>query len=179
MRLVLFALFAALVSGAAGSSSAEENTAPDVTVTDGAAVFQKAFWKRPTTGDRILHAERREWLDASGVSRWQWFLVIQPSPEIVRYLREENAFRLRKTDTMTVPRDAPEWFVSGKERSNVMASAGDVMQLAFTAGDARIYAVGSGGGFRPGVPETPAGPAAAAAETGRLPASPPPITEKP
>jgi len=31
------------------------------TSTDPTLVFQKAFWRRPDSHDKILHAERREW----------------------------------------------------------------------------------------------------------------------
>jgi hypothetical protein len=45
--------------------------------TDDADIFRRAFWRRPDPGDRILHAERREWTrDVSqGISQWQWFLA--------------------------------------------------------------------------------------------------------
>ena len=42
----------------------------------GEEVFKRAFWRRPSAEDRILQAERHEWHDAEGVSRWQWFLIV-------------------------------------------------------------------------------------------------------
>jgi hypothetical protein len=33
------------------------------TLTDPTLVFQKAFWRRPESDDKILHAERREWFE--------------------------------------------------------------------------------------------------------------------
>ncbi|MFT5191293.1 MAG: hypothetical protein ACI9DF_006049 [Verrucomicrobiales bacterium] len=56
------------------------------TVADEAAieVFQRAFWKRPTSEDKILHAERREWTGDDGQLQWHWFLVVELSPELGR-----------------------------------------------------------------------------------------------
>ena len=59
---------------------------PTTTTTANAEVFQKAFWKRPTDDDRILHAERREWSGEDGISRWQWFIAVQPSRQLTAYL---------------------------------------------------------------------------------------------
>lgn len=28
------------------------------------------------------------------LAKWQWFIVVQPSPELVKYLRDDNAFGL-------------------------------------------------------------------------------------
>jgi hypothetical protein len=47
---------------------------------DPVKIFQRAFWASPTGEDEILHAERREWSNADGVQKWQWFLVVEPSP---------------------------------------------------------------------------------------------------
>ena len=59
------------------------------------AVFQRAFWRRPGAGDRILHAERRDWKDAgAAVQKWQWFVAVAPSPEFRRWLLEDNPFEL-------------------------------------------------------------------------------------
>ena len=51
----------------------------------GEEVFKRAFWRRPSAEDRILQAERHEWHDAEGVSRWQWFLIVDPSPALLQY----------------------------------------------------------------------------------------------
>ena len=62
-------------------------------------IFQRAFWVRPTPADKILHAERREWKDADGVQKWQWFLVVVPSPALLKRLRDDNAFGLMPAAT--------------------------------------------------------------------------------
>ena len=146
---------------------------PDVKVTDPVAVFQRAFWKRPSAGDRILHAERREWKDAGAVSRWQWFLEVEPSPEIVRYLRDDNAFRLRPAKTAVIPANAPSWFVRDLRDAHILTAPGGMMQLVFTGGADRLFALGGGGGFEPGVPESVPVVAQAPATPGRISASSP------
>ena len=152
--------------------------APSSTIIDPATVFQKALWKRPTAADKILHAERRVWKDADAVSRWQWFLEVEPSPEIVRYLREENAFRLKSYQTATLPPDAPAWFIRDTKNTRIFAEPGGGMQLVFTAGDAKLYAMGSGGGFHPGAAEKSSALAQAPA-AGRLPLESPPSRANP
>ena len=147
---------------------------PNTTTTDPATVFQKALWKRPTPADKILHAERRECKDADAVSRWQWFLEVEPSPEIVRYLREENAFRLKNRQTAELLPDAPPWFIKDTKDTRIFSAPGGEMQLIFTPGDAKVYAMGSGGGFHAGAPETSRVIAQAPAATGRIPFESPP-----
>lgn len=144
---------------------------PDLTH-DPAAVFQKAFWKRPNTSDKILHAERREWKDEHGVSSWQWFLEVQPSPEIISYLREENAFRLSTRQSVSLPENAPPWFIKDTQGNRILGGSGSGMQLIFTPGDAKLYATSKGGGFRPGAPEK-------ATELAQAPSATPPHRANP
>ncbi|WP_035606395.1 hypothetical protein [Haloferula sp. BvORR071] len=127
--------------------------APNVTNVDPATVFQRAFWKRPTEADQILHAERREWQDAGNVSHWQWFLEVEPSPALLSYLRDDNAFRLSTKKPVKIPADAPAWFIRDLQGTQAMVARQGGMQLIFTAGGAKLYAMDSGGGFQPGAPE--------------------------
>jgi hypothetical protein len=54
------------------------------TTTEAQEIFQKAFWRRPTPADKMLHAERREWTNKTdGVRQWQWFLAVEPGPGLV------------------------------------------------------------------------------------------------
>ncbi len=70
---------------------------------DPAQVFQRAFWRRPAADDKILHAERRDWLDASsGVEKWQWFVAVQPGPAFREWFFKDNPFEL-----VPIPADAP------------------------------------------------------------------------
>lgn len=86
------------------------------TNTDAAAVFQRAFWRRPGAEDVIKNAERREWIDApqaagsgpgsdgsggsagsagsaGGVRKWQWFIEVKPGAGLRDYLLG-NPFQL-------------------------------------------------------------------------------------
>ena len=67
---------------------------PTLTVTDAGKIFERAFWRHPMPDDQILNAERREWSDEDGLQRWQWFLVVRASADLMKYLRDENAFGL-------------------------------------------------------------------------------------
>src|SRR5690606_29163792 len=60
--------------------SASVVPAPSTTsTTDHAEVFRRAFWRQPTSTDRILQAERR--VNPEDDS-WQWFIQLHPSPEL-------------------------------------------------------------------------------------------------
>lgn len=149
--------------------------APDVKTVDPVAVFQRAFWKRPTEADRILNAERREWQDEGAVSRWQWFLEVEPSPALVAYLREDNAFRLSTKKPSKIPRDAPKWFIRDFQGAHVMVARQGGMQLIFMPGNSKLYAMDSGGGFQAGEPEKEPAVLAETPADKRLPTSPPQV----
>ena len=148
---------------------------PTNTLVDATEVFQKAFWKRPTASDRILHAERREWIDGGGVRQWQWFIAVEPSPELVKHLREDNAFSLVPGASSTGMDDAPEWFAFKPGDVDVLQAPHGNMRLCFSKTGRVLYATDAGGGFRAGAPEPPAQPSLNAATKGRLPATHPPI----
>ncbi|MES2709910.1 MAG: hypothetical protein V4726_25155 [Verrucomicrobiota bacterium] len=153
---------------------------PDSIGTDPATVFQKAFWRRPTPQDRILHAERREWTDGDGLSKWQWFLAVEPSPELVKYLREDNAFGLipAGSGSAGAVSRAPAWFPEKTDGFDILQNAAGTMTLLFSKTANQLYATDSGGGFRPAIavsapPPRPAARPATPAR-GRLPLTPPP-----
>lgn len=150
---------------------------PSATQRDGEAIFKKAFWRRPSETDQILHAERHEWSDEEGVNRWQWFLVVDASPELIQYLREENTFGLVPGEYQAVDQ-RPNWFHFGIENTTTLRSNRAGMQLVFDDTSNRLYATSSGLGFRKGITlesgdsvkvTTPLLP------SGRLPRTPPPI----
>lgn len=143
---------------------------------DPAEVFRRAFWQPPGTGDKILHAERREWTDADGLKRWQWFLVVEPSPGLVKYLREDNAFGLVRGSAGLLDREAPGWFVFKPDDFSMFRSPHSGMRLMFSKADNVLYATDSGRGFTKGAPE-PARQAAPPSASGRLPTTPPPISK--
>jgi len=152
---------------------------PTSTVTDPALVFQKAFWKRPTPEDQILHAERREWQDKDGLSKWQWFIAVKPSPALVDHLITDNAFMLtvaphsngaasRQQDQST-----PQWFAQPTETHQVLTNPNGTFHLLWDKKKNLLHATDSGSGFRPGAPE-PAKAITASQPEGRLPTTPPP-----
>ena len=150
---------------------------PDRVVMDPELVFRRAFWRSPEAGDEIVHAERYEWHDGEGVIKWKWFMEIKPSSGLIKYLRDENAFGLTRTSSMTMIDERPAWFNFDSSKAVVMNSAQSNLQLIFMAEENTLYATDSGLGFRRGAPE-PIKPTPQEAKIpGRLPATPPPIKQ--
>jgi hypothetical protein len=146
---------------------------PTLTLNDAEEIFKKAFWRRPSPADQIQHAERHEWRDADGLERWQWFLVVSASPELIKYLRDDNAFGLVPTSAVPVISEAPAWFRFNPEDFTVLQARHAGMRLMFSKSDNTLYATDSGRGFTKGAPEPP--PATQGAQApGRIPSSPPP-----
>lgn len=143
---------------------------------DPAEIFRRALRQPPGTGDKILHAERREWTDAAGLKRWQWFLVVEPSPELVKYLREDNAFGLVPGSAGLLDSEAPSWFVFKSDDFSIFRSPHSGMRLMFSKTEGVLYATDSGRGFTKGAPE-PVKQAAPPSASGRLPTTPPPISK--
>lgn len=146
---------------------------------DPVKVFQRAFWASPADDDEVLHAERREWSNAQGLRKWQWFLVVEPSAALLKRLRDDNAFGLVPAGSAADIADVPKWFAFDANESVVMKSPRSELQLIFSKGGKVLHASDSGLGLRPGVPEPvkQAAPLSAPAP-GRLPTTPPP-TPKP
>ena len=143
-------------------------------------IFQRALWANPTSEDHILHAERREWKDADGLQKWQWFLVVEPSAALLKRLRDDNAFGLVPAATVAEIVAAPEWFAFNKDEVSVLKSPQAKLQLIFSKDHHTLYATDSGLGFRAGAPEPvrPSPPASTSpAIPGRLPSTHPPRPE--
>ena len=187
LLIPLTALIVAAIGWQLASPSADQHnpsdqppvskqTLPTSTVTDPALVFQKAFWKRPTSEDQILQAERREWEDKDGLSKWQWFIAVKPSAALVDHLITNNAFMLTAS-----PRgggreyaDAPDWFSnSSTDEAQILANTSGTFYIFWDKNAELLRATDSGSGFRPGAP-APAKPLTAAQPEGRLPNTPPP-----
>ena len=146
-------------------------------MTDAEEIFKKAFWRRPAPADQIQHAERHEWRDADGLERWQWFLVVSASPELIKYLRDDNAFGLVPASEAPVVTEAPGWFQFKREEVTALQSRHAGMRLMFSNSDNTLYATDFGRGFTKGAPEPP--PATQGAQApGRIPSSPPPKTAR-
>ena len=139
-------------------------------------IFSRAFWRRPAEGDRILHADRREWSDSAGVTRWQTFLAIEPGPTLRLWLAT-NPF-----DLATVPAPSreipnpPAWFPNKFDTFTIQQSPVGNMVILTAPGGSPVYFTDHGRGFtRPTA--TPAPPAANPIPQNRLPNAPPPIPE--
>jgi hypothetical protein len=154
---------------------------PTLTVTDPGKIFERAFWRRPMPDDQILNAERREWSDEDGLQRWQWFLVVRASADLMKYLRDENAFGLVPSSAAPVVSKAPVWFRFDPEEVTVMKGPQTSMELMFSQEGSTIYATASGRGFTKGASEVPDTPRATphAPVAGRLLTTPPPTPSPP
>jgi hypothetical protein len=153
--------------------------APTRTQDDPKEVFQKAFWKRPGAEDKILHAGRREWDGKEGLKKWDWFLVVEPSPALLKHLREDNAFGLASAPAPPPDDSAPPWFRYDLAAVEALGSARSGMVLMFGKSRNILYATGQGGGFRPGAPESAPPVTLPDQSAGRLPPTAPPDLRNP
>ena len=149
---------------------------PSLKITDPAAVFQRAFHRAPGPGDEIVNAERHEWKDAEGLTKWQWFIEVKASPDLVKYLREDNAFGLIPVATAPLPDERPAWYGYDPGSVKVLKSPRGKMHLIFSSTNNTLHATDSGAGFQRGTRD-PAqnGPTVASPAPGRLPTTSPPI----
>lgn len=149
---------------------------PTKTITDGPVLFQRAFWKKATAADKILHAERREWGEGEGLKKWQWFLVVEPSPELLKYLREENAFGITPATAIPAAEGTPDWFAYQEADVETLRTRTGSMRVSFHRTKPLIYATAFGAGFTPGAKEAATKPAKPATTelAGRLPRTSPP-----
>jgi hypothetical protein len=99
---------------------------------DPVKIFQRAFWANPTSEDKILHAERREWSGADGLEKWEWFLVVEPSPALLKRLRDDNAFGLIPAASAAATANAPGWFRFDGDEVSILKSPQARLQLMFT-----------------------------------------------
>lgn len=153
---------------------------PTNTINDPVSVFQSAFWKRPTSEDEILNAERREWRDGGDISQWQWFISVRPSPPLVAHLITDNAFALSPSQNgrPRQPKNAPNWFPKEADTdAQVFTGNSGAFTLIWDKANNLLHATGSGGGFHRGASEPTRQPPVASADpqsVGRLPTTPPP-----
>jgi hypothetical protein len=135
--VVLIAAAAYFISPALTPRPAPEENLTLRTNDDPQDVFQRVFWRRPTAEDRILHAERREWVSKKdGVRRWQWFLAVKPGTALKQWLLEDNAFGLDKVASaapFTGLAHLPSWFPTQSElaKCEIRQAASSKMTLMF------------------------------------------------
>jgi hypothetical protein len=141
-------------AGVSRPQSANRDQPALKTERDAAAVFQRAFWRRPGPDVRILEGERREWIDGkSAVQKWQWFVALQTTPEFRRWLLEENPFELARTDAapadMAPTEPAPKWFPAATARAEMTAyrARGSGFTIFLNAKSGRLFATDAGSGF--------------------------------
>ncbi len=120
---------------------------------DADAVFQRAFWRRRAAADRVLHAERRAWVDdRQNVERWQWFIALEPGADFRRWLLEENPFELVVVapDAAASPlAGAPAWFPAADARAHLkqLRTRGGGFTVFLDEKNHRLFATDAGGGF--------------------------------
>ena len=148
---------------------------PDVVISDQLKVFKRAFWRTPSANDEILYAEQREWLDDQGVTKWQWFIAVRASPELRKYLKDDNAFGLVQGSSAPPLKGKPHWFSFDPSKVTTLNSQRGKMQLVFDNGSSTIYACDEGGGLQRGAAEqAPIILKDPPVNSGRLPNSSPP-----
>jgi hypothetical protein len=129
-----------------------QNGPPSAITNNAAEIFKRGFWRKPGPEDKILQAERHEWSDAEGLVRWQWFLVVEPSSELLTYLRDDNVFGLVPSKTMSPVAEAPSWFTFDPDGVSILQSPHQTLRLMIDEGDHLLYATDSGRGFARGAP---------------------------
>jgi hypothetical protein len=116
--------------------------------TDPALVFKKAFWRQPSSEDKILHAERREWSADDGVRKWQWFIIVTPGPQLVEWLAT-NPFSLASTSSPAAIHNPPTWFPKPTTDFQIHQNPEGHFILMFSRDGKHLYATDSGHGFTP------------------------------
>ena len=120
------------------------------TNTDPTQVFQKAFWRRPTSDDQILHAERREWSAEDGVQKWQWFIAVRPGPQLLEWL-DTNPFSMAISSSANEIEKPPQWFPNSPKDLTIHKNTGGSFVLMLSSDRKNLYATDSGHGFTPPV----------------------------
>jgi hypothetical protein len=112
-------------------------------------VFRRALWRHPAPEDRILHAERRHWLAEDGLAQWQWFLVFQPAPETLHWLKT-NPFALATEPAgevvFSTPNLPPPWFPKKILAGQAWRNASGTHRIAIEEGSGKVFASDQGSG---------------------------------
>ncbi len=120
------------------------------TSSNAAAVFQKAFWRRPAPDDKIIHAERREWTSpADGVRKWQWFIAFQPGIQTREWIAS-NPFGLMPVPpgfSLTSLEHRPAWFPAEAAGHEVRQNREGHLIWMQSPDRAMLHATDSGFGF--------------------------------
>jgi hypothetical protein len=124
---------------------------------DPAEIFRRAFWRHPAATDRIIRGARFEWKASDGsLERWQWFLELNPGPDLLGFLRDPENFGLipAPTGNMTrggaeAPGSAPAWFTPARSAAGfeVLQNPQGGLTLHYRAADNTLFATDTGHGF--------------------------------
>lgn len=139
----------------AGLGATDRNWLPE-------EIFRRAFWRHPAAADKILRAERFEWLaDDESLTRWQWFIELNPSPELLGWLSDPETFGLIRSEPGSAIRTwadksspPPEWFPLPETASEfeVRQTPTGHFSLLYRKSDNTLFAADSGEGFAAAVP---------------------------
>ncbi len=115
-------------------------------------IFRRAFWRHPGTEDRIVNAQRTETAGSDqSVKQWQWFLEIEPGPDLLAALRDPDMFGLMLTTSPRFPGDrasAPDWFDPDSDSETLQNPSGGLL-LFYNQKENSLFATDAGGGFAP------------------------------
>jgi hypothetical protein len=118
----------------------QKNFPPDV-------VFARAFWRSPATDDRILHAERWEWSDADGVTRWQAFLEVAPGSALQEWLASNPFSLVSSPDLDSDIQNPPTWFPNNTAHFTIQKAPFGQMVILTAPGGSPVYFTDQGRGF--------------------------------
>jgi hypothetical protein len=117
-------------------------------------VFQRAFWRRPSEQDQIVHAERRHWvdIDTDGVEKWQWFIEVKPGADFTAWLLTTNPFDLELVSSVSPKVDLstpPDWMPAGENLAKLVhyRKRGGDFHVFHDLAQNRLFATDNGGGF--------------------------------
>lgn len=115
-------------------------------------IFRRTLWRHPAADDRILNAQRREWSDEAGVTRWDVHLALQPGQETARWLAT-NPFGLSPSAPPRPATSAPAWFPAATTGMEVRATSDGGLLMITDPPTGRLFIASSGQGFRRAVPD--------------------------
>jgi len=98
-------------------------------------------------GDLILHADRHEWSEPEGLTRWRFFLAVHPGPELRQWLAT-NPFSLATAANLSrdIP-DRPDWFPSTAAGHTLQQSITGNLIILTSTFDGAVYLADHGKGF--------------------------------
>ncbi|MCW1887003.1 hypothetical protein OKA04_19850 [Luteolibacter flavescens] len=115
-------------------------------------VFHRGFQRQPSADDHILEALRIESSGEDGVSRWAWFMKLQPSETLLRDLRDPTTFGLIPVGPpkpiLPEYMAPPTWFpsIDGEPGAEVFQHPTQALTLLYLGAENVLYACDHGRG---------------------------------